>query len=246
MREEDGDSMMRPECLYTFGAYFLPHLSEEERQEVMKKISVTKKIVICAFMGALSYVLMMLHLPFKYLGFLELEFSDIPALVCTFAYGPIVGAIIEIIKNVIKIVTASTTGGVGELANLVVSIGYIVPCGVMWKFLCGGYGRKKHENNGATVKHEVGKLILSAVVGTVCFVITGILINYFVTVPLYCKLLGGAEAVIGACSATIPAIDSIAKVVVLGITPFNIVKGIALSILGICIYKPFKKVLNML
>ena len=221
----------------------LTHLSGEERQENMKKTNVTKKLVLIAFMSALSYVLMMLHLPFKYLGFLEFEFSDIPAVVCTFAYGPIVGALIEIIKNLIKVITASTTGGVGELANMVVSLGYVIPCGIIWKLTS-----RKPEiiKNKIRVKHETGKLIAAAAVGTVCFVVTGILINYFVTVPLYCKLFGGEEAVIGACSATIPAIDSIAKVVVIGITPFNIVKGFAISIIGICIYKPFKRILSMI
>lgn len=68
-------------------------------------------------------------------------------------------------------------------------------------------------------------------------VLTGIVINYFITVPLYAALFGGEEAVIGACASVIPAIKNIGTVVILGITPFNIVKGILISVLGVLCYK---------
>ena len=186
-----------------------------------------------AFMGALSYVLMLIHLPFKYLGFLEMEFSDLPAIVCTFAFGPFVGAMIEVIKNLLKVITASTTGGVGELANMVISICYIVPCGLLWKKFT------KNKNTGIT------KMILSCIVGCIGFVFAGIVVNYFVTVPLYCNLFGGEAAVIGACQGTIPIIDSLGKVVIIGITPFNIVKGIMMSTLGVLLYRSCGRFLKL-
>lgn len=197
----------------------------------MKSVNLTKKLVICAFMAALSYVLMLLHLPFKYLGFLEFEFSDIPAIVCGFAYGPLTGALIEIIKNLLKAFTASTTGGVGELANMTISLCYVIPSALLWQLF------KKRGKSGT------GKLILCCIIGIIGFVIAGILVNYYVTVPLYCKLFGGESAVIGACQATISVIDSIGKVVIVGITPFNIFKGIMISVIGAGIYHSSKRLL---
>lgn len=198
----------------------------------MKSKNVTKKLVICAFMAALSYVLMMLQLPFKYLGFLEFEFSDIPAIVCGFAYGPVIGAVIEIIKNLLKVITATTTGGVGELANMVISLCYVVPAAFLWQFF------QRREKAG------MAKLILCCVVGILGFVAAGIIVNYFVTVPLYCRLFGGEEEVIKICHSSIPLIDSVGTVVVIGITPFNIVKGIVISVLGAGIYRSSRRLLS--
>lgn len=184
----------------------------------------TKQIVIIGMLAALSYILMLLHFPVKYMGFLEIEFSDIPAIVASFSFGPATGILIELIKNLIKAITASTTGGSGEIANFIVSVGYVLPLGLIF--------------HKAKFKH---KTILACIAGTICMVLTGIVINYFITVPLYAKLFGGEEAVIGACASVIPAIQSIGTVVILGITPFNIVKGILISILGVLCYKGIGK-----
>lgn len=219
-----------------FGAFFYVRLAvhvlsakkNSRMEESMKERKIdTRKLVMYGFMGALAYVLMLIHLPFKYLGFLELEFSDIPAIVVSFAYGPVGGVVVEVIKNAIKALTASTTGGVGELANLFVSIAYVVPSALIFRKWKG---------------KEMGRNVIAGLAGTGCMMAMGIVINYFVTVPLYAKLFGGMEAVIGACAATVPAINSVATVVVLGITPFNLVKGIIISIVGILVYQSTKQI----
>lgn len=192
-----------------------------------KKLFTTKQMVVVSMFAALSYVLMLVHFPVKYLGFLEMEFSDIPAMVATFAYGPVTGIAIELIKNLIKVITASTTGGSGELANFIVSVGYILPLGLVY-----------HKMNSK------GKKFLACLAGTVCMVLTGIVVNYYITVPLYVALFGGSEVVIGACAATIPAIKSLGGIVILGITPFNVVKGILMSIIGVLCYKAVGKAIN--
>jgi riboflavin transporter FmnP len=181
-----------------------------------------------AFMGALSFGLMMLKLPVKYLGFLEVEFSDIPAVVCGFAYGPVAGILVELIKNVIKAITASSTGGVGEIANFVVSVGFVLPSSLIYR----------------KIKNKVVmRDILTGLTGTLGLCIMGIIINYYVTVPLYAKLLGGMDKIVGVCQSTIPIIDTMAKVIIIGITPFNIVKGIVISILSLIIYRSVRKAL---
>lgn len=184
------------------------------------RIFTTKQIVIIGMLSALSYILMLIHFPVKYMGFLEIEFSDIPAIVASLSFGPGTGILIEFIKNLIKAITASTTGGSGEIANFIVSVGYVLPLGLI-------FHKTKNKYKG----------LLACTAGTICMVITGIVINYFITVPLYAALFGGEEAVIGACASVIPAIKSIGTVVILGITPFNIIKGILISILGILCYK---------
>jgi len=184
----------------------------------------TKQLVVISLLSALAYVLMLIHLPFKYLGFLELEFSDVPGILAALVYGPVAGTVVEFIKNLIKVITATTTGGVGELANFITSACYIIPLGICFK----------------KMKNKVAPFVFA----NAGFLVAGVLVNYFITVPLYAGLFGGMEAVVGVASATVPAIHNLATVVILGITPFNVVKGVLMSLVGYWVYKAFRKVLD--
>ncbi|WP_167957830.1 ECF transporter S component [Anaerosporobacter faecicola] len=190
---------------------------------VTKELFTTKNLVMMAFLGAIAYVLMLLHLPFKYLGFLEVEFSDVPALVGGIFYGPMVGLLVELIKNLIKAITATTTGGVGELANFVICSAYVVTASYLFRRLKGK-----------------ARAVISFGVATVALAFVGAIINYFITVPLYAQLFGGMENVVGSAAKTVPAVKDLATVVLLGITPFNVMKGIVLGVIGFYLYKPLR------
>jgi riboflavin transporter FmnP len=195
-----------------------------EKEAAKTSLFTTKQLVTLAMLSALAYVLMLIHLPFKYIGFLELEFSDVPAVVASIVYGPVAGVIVELIKNTIKAVTATTTGGVGELANFIICACYVAPIGILFRKLKGK-----------------GKVVGSFVGGCIGLVLAGIAVNYFITVPLYAKLFGGMDVVVGVAAATVPAIKGLGTVVLLGITPFNIVKGPIISVVSYLVYKVFRK-----
>ena len=195
-----------------------------KKEAAHSSLFTTKQLVTLAMLSALAYVLMLIHLPFKYLGFLELEFSDVPAVIASLVYGPAAGAVVELIKNVIKAITATTTGGVGELANFLISACYVIPIGILFQRL-----------KGKT------KVFGSFAAGIAGFVAAGIVVNYFITVPLYANLFGGMDVVVGAAAATVPAIKDLATIVILGITPFNVVKGLIVSFVGYLVYKLFRK-----
>jgi riboflavin transporter FmnP len=163
---------------------------------------------------------MLLHLPFKFIGFLELEFSDIPAIIGGLVYGPVTAIIIELIKNLIKALTATTTGGVGELANFLIIAAYVAPLSYLFQRVKGKY-----------------RYVISFGTSVIAFVIMGFVVNYFITIPLYAKLYGGMDVIVGISSEMVPAIKDLATIVLFGITPFNIVKGIIISIVGYYTYK---------
>lgn len=193
-----------------------------------KTATATRKMVTIAMFSALSYVLMILKFPVAYLGFLELEFSDIPALVGGLAFGPISAVMIELIKNLIKLITNTATGGVGELANFLISASFmLVSCGLYKCLKCRC------------------KLAISFGLGTIAMAIIGGVMNYFVLLPLYATLMtGGMPDILNGAARTIPAIDSSLKLVVIGITPFNIFKGIYISVIGYYLYKLLRSVLQ--
>lgn len=194
--------------------------------DLRKKRLTTKEIVLVGMLAALSYVLMLIHLPFKHLGFLEVEFSDIPAIIAGFAYGPIAGILVELIKNLIKVLTATTTGGVGELANFFVNIAFVIPSSILYRRLKGKY-----------------RIVTTCTIATICMMIMGIIVNYFITVPLYCNLYG-LDIVISLAQSTIPAIKNELSLILIGITPFNLLMGIMMSVVSLLVYKPFHKVIS--
>lgn len=195
---------------------------KESEDEMNKKIFDTKKMVLIALLSAIAFVLMtFVKSPVKYLGFLEFEVSDVPAVIGGLAYGPIVGVAIVLLKNVIHLFFTSTAG-VGELANFLVMASYVIPIAVF----------RKRKNK-----------VLGFVAGTGALVVAGVLVNALITVPFYLKVFGG-EVVFNMVSATIPSIDTVWELVLIGITPFNLVKGIAVSLVGYYTWKAFRKVLK--
>ena len=129
------------------------------------------KTRICVFVGvfsAISFLLQMLGaMTVKVGGFLEIEFSDLPALLITFAYGPLAGVMCELVKNVLHCF-ATTTGFVGEFANFVINGTFCLVAGLIYKYN----------------KHFKGAVI-SLVSATVVMAIMGILANLFIMLPMY-------------------------------------------------------------
>ncbi len=199
----------------------------------------TRKIVMVGLLSALAYVLMLVHLPFKFLGFLEFEFSDIPAVIAALQFGPFAGVLVEFVKNLIKALTASSTGMIGELANFLIGSAYIIPLGFMYKIRNQKKLRKDSLNGTVSKKTTSDKLhmVLMFAVATICFAAAGALLNYFVMLPLYAKLFGGMETIVGIAASSLPAVKDLNTLVFIGITPFNIVKGIYVSIIGYYTYR---------
>ena len=181
----------------------------------------TKQIAMIGICAAISFVLMFVKLPIAYLGFLELEISDVPAAIVTLIYGPASGVLVELVKNILHL-TATSTGMSGELSNFMVSLGFVIPLGLITK-------KNKSSKN----------LIIGFVASVIGLAFMGIVTNYFVSVPLYLSLFG-EEAVMGMVQATIPSINSLMSLVLIGITPFNLVKGVIISVLSYSLYKVIK------
>ncbi len=197
-------------------------MTHESKTKTAKgKTYTTKAMVTISLLSALSYVLMLLESP-AYIGFLRLELSDIPAIVGAFQFGPMAGLIIELIKNLIKGITATKTAGIGELANFIVSTAYVVPAAIIFRKMKSRY-----------------KSVVSFGAATVCMTVAGFLMNYFVTIPMYVTLSGGMENVL-ATATVIPGIKDKLTLILYGITPFNIGKGIFLGVLGHYTYRYLK------
>lgn len=197
--------------------------------ESKKKLFSTRELVTIGLFSALAYVLMLLESP-GYLGFLRIEFSDVPAILGGLGYGPAAGVFIELIKNLIKVLSTKTIGA-GELSNFLVGSAFVIPLSIIYRKWKG--------------KH---KLLVGYVVSVISMCIAGMLVNYFITVPIYSNMFGGMEALIGFVGGMtpgfLPTIDSMWKLIVIGITPFNVVKGTMMAVVSYYVFKLVKKPLQ--
>lgn len=137
------------------------------------KSSRTRWIAKTGILSAVAIILMYLefNLPFMPV-FLKFDFAEIPALLGTFAMGPLTGVIIELIKNLSHL-PFSHTSYIGELANFLVCSSFVFVAGIIYR-------------NNKTRKTA----IISLVVGTIAMTIAGVLVNYYINLPFYSRAMG--------------------------------------------------------
>ena len=129
------------------------------------------KFIKISLFGAIAVVLMYFDFPIPFLPFpwLKIDLSDIPALMGAFAFGPMAGVVIELLKNLLILIVKGTgTGFVGEIANFIVGISLVAPAA--WV-----YHRNKSKKTA----------LLGMLLGTLCIEIVGIIANVYFLVPAY-------------------------------------------------------------
>ena len=75
-----------------------------------------------------------------------------------------------------------------------------------------------------------------------CLLYTSLL-NAFVLLPAYAALFGGMDAIIGMGTAVNKNITSVQSFVLLSVVPFNLVKGVIVSLVTFLLYKHVSRVL---
>lgn len=88
-----------------------------------------RTLAMTAMLSAVSYVLAFIEFPVPLSpSFGRMDFSDFPALIGAFAFGPAAGVTIELVKNSLQLLSTST-GGIGELANFAMGASYVFTAG---------------------------------------------------------------------------------------------------------------------
>ena len=201
-----------------------------QKKNGKKKLLDARGITQIAVLGAVAFVLMMLEIPLWFApGFYQLDLSELPVLVGSFAMGPLAGVLIELVKVVLYFfLHGSSTLGVGDLANFLIGCSLIVPASLI-------YARHKSK------KHAVAGMA----VGTLTMTAADSLINAFVLLPLYATAFGmPMEKLIGMGTAVNPSITGLATFVLLAVAPFNLLKGTVVSLITALIYKKVSPILH--
>lgn len=136
------------------------------------------RLALLANLSALSIILyytIRIPLPFIFPGFLEIQFSNVPAIIAGFMTGPIGGAVVVVVRTLAKM-PGSHTMNVGEFADMIIGIPTVVISAVIY------------------MKHRTKKgAILASVAGIITWVVVAVIGNYFLFLPFYAELFGVDE-----------------------------------------------------
>ncbi|MFA5658584.1 MAG: ECF transporter S component [Oscillospiraceae bacterium] len=190
-----------------------------------------KKMVIVAILGAMSTVVMLLEFPLFFAPpFYKLDLSEIIVLIGAFGLGPVAGAGIEFIKIMLNLLINNTiTAYVGEAANFIMGCSFIIPAAMIYRY----YKSRK----GA---------VIGMIIGTIALGIVGSLINYYVLLPLYAKLMfeNNINAIVGIGTKVNKNITDLKSFIIFAVLPFNVLKGIICSAAAFVLYKRLSPILH--
>ena len=209
---------------YAFEKFFKKKTGDTER------ILSTRKIAFIGMFAAIAAILHVLDFPVFFApSFYKMDFSELPALIGAFAFGPVAGVMIEFVKIVLKLLFKGTsTAFVGDLANFVVGCSFLLPASILYQ---------------ANKKKKIA--IISCVVGTLCMTVVGTTFNAVYLLPAFSKLYGmPLDVIIGMGTAINSAITGVVSFVILAVAPLNLLKGSVISIITLLVYKKISPILK--
>lgn len=183
-------------------------------------------ITVTAMLSAVAFVLMFLDFSVPFMpSFIKMDLSELPALIGSFAMGPLCGVLVCLVKNLMHLLI-TTTGGVGELSNFILGAFFVLPAGMFYK-------RKKNRKSA----------VIGSLAGAVLMAGISVFSNYFITYPFYTMIMP-METIIGMYQAILPSVDSLLECLVVFNMPFTFLKGVISVIVTFLIYKHISPILK--
>lgn len=215
-----------------FVAAVLLEKAAQKKNGVNEPIFNTRKVAMIGMFSAIAMILHLFDFPLPFApGFYKLDFSELPILVGTFAFGPAAGVMMEFVKIMLKLLIKGTsTAFVGDLANFVVGCSLILPASVIYAF-------RKNKKSA----------IFACIMGTLIMTVFGTAFNAIYLLPAFSKLYGiPLDQLLAMGSAVNPLAKegSIVSFVAACVAPLNLVKGASVSLVTLLIYKPLSPIIK--
>lgn len=165
-----------------------------------------QRLVGIACLSALAFILMLFEFPvIPVASYLKIDFSDVPVLLGGYMYGPLGGVLIALLKCLIHgMVNGFSVGElIGILSDFISSLALLLPFCLIWK-----------KTQWSTKK----QLIVGIISATIVLTVVMSLLNLWVLTPLYMAVWNW--------KSTLP----VSQLVAIGVLPFNIIKGLLVTI----------------
>ncbi len=201
------------------------------RNKRNERILATRKVVMIGMFSALSGILFCFDfaLPMISPPFYKVDFSELPALIAGFAFGPVAGVLVEFVKELVKLVIKGTsTAFVGELANFLVGCMMVLPASIIYQF-----------------KKTRLFAVIGCIAGTIIMTIFGTWFNAIYLLPAFSKLYGmPLETILDMGKALNAGVKDLTTFVIFMVAPINIIKGVSVSVLTMLIYKKISPIIK--
>ena len=190
-----------------------------------KRVDV-RKMTMTAMLAAVATVLMFFSFSVPLMpSFIKLDFSELPALIAAFAFGPVSGATVCLVKNLVNVLF-TTTGGVGELSNFVLGASFVFAAGLVYKYK----------------KNRIGALA-GSLIGAAVMAVIGVFSNYYVVYPVYTAFMP-METILGMYRTINPNVETLWDALIWFNMPFTFIKGMCSTAMAFVIYKPLSPILK--
>ena len=210
-------------ALIIAGIIIVAALAQKYICKSMPKRRGARYVAFVAMFGAIAAVLMLFEIPLFFApSFYKIDLSEIPVLMCSFYLGPVAGVICELLKIIVKLLLKGTsTMFVGDFANFVVGCTFVLPASIIYH-----------------VKKSKKTAIIGMASGTAVMTVFGSLFNAVYLLPKFATIFGmPLEAIIGMGTEVNRAINSVSTLVLFAVVPFNLLKGIVVSVATLFLYK---------
>jgi len=139
---------------------------KQSKGAIFKQYFTARRIAYIATFTAISFALRFLQFPIlPAVPFLKFDFSDAFILICAYALGPVAGIIAGVMKEVIYGIAFTGSAFVGEIANIIILIPFILIPSIMYK---------KHKG----IKSVLFWLAVACVVRTIWSIPVNLLLNF--------------------------------------------------------------------
>lgn len=186
-------------------------------------------VTVTAILAAVAFVLQCFEIAIPIMpGFIKFDFSDLPALLGSFALGPVCGVMICLVKNLLHL-TFSNSMFVGELSNFILGAAFAAIAGIFYR------------------KQKTKKMaLIGGIVGAVAMGIISVISNNFIVYPAYYDVMKvmSYEAILNSYKAIVPSMKTLFQCLICFNLPFTIVKGLIAVAISMLIYKPLSPILK--
>lgn len=199
-----------------------------ENKAAGKKVVNVRTLAVTAILGAVATVLMFLSFSVPMMPpFIKLDFSELPALIASFALGPASGVTVCFLKNLVNL-AATSTAGAGELCNFLMGVTLVLPAGLIYK-----------------MRKDLKGAVIASLVGAVAMAVLSLPINYFISYPAYATFNGVTTPIVLDMYRVLnPNVENLFQALLWFNVPFTLVKGLLDAALTFLVYKKLSPILK--
>ena len=195
-------------------------ITPQKKGAAFKEYFTATRMAFIAIFTALSYVLTLFDfplLPGTPVTFLKLDFSNVFVMLSGFALGPVAGCIVAVLKELIHALTVGHTAFIGELANVLFVLPYMLIPAIVYR------------------KHKGLKVvILTLFLGVIAQCLVSLPVNYLLNFPAFMAAFGGSWK----------AGQQLFIQTWYWALLFNFIKAVIISVITLIVYKPLSMLIK--